>query len=174
MSKRCSLCKITKDLCEFTPQIRGKFGVTGRCKGCRALLHKDVYKDKKQYYLQKGKEYRITHPEYSQAWDKNHVAATILRRIKSRAKSIGVPFDLEEHDIVIPEFCPALGIKLEFHDYRQHNSPSIDRIIPNKGYVKDNIVIVSSLANRIKTDATVEQLSQVAEFYRNLDANICP
>ena len=47
-------------------------------------------------------------------------------------------------------------------------SPSFDRIYPKKGYVKGNIVIVSNKANRIKTDATVDEIRKVADFYEKL------
>jgi predicted RND superfamily exporter protein len=47
-------------------------------------------------------------------------------------------------------------------------TPSIDRIDPKKGYVKENIIVVSMKANRIKTDATVEEIRKVADFYEKL------
>ena len=46
-------------------------------------------------------------------------------------------------------------------------SPFFDRIYPKKGYVKGNIVIVSYKANRIKTDATVDEIRKVADFMKN-------
>ena len=45
-------------------------------------------------------------------------------------------------------------------------SPTLDRIIPEKGYIKGNVVIVSHLANRIMTNATVEQVKLVG---RNME-----
>ena len=48
------------------------------------------------------------------------------------------------------------------------NSVSIDRIDNNRGYVYDNIVIVSMLANRIKNSATPDQIISVGEFYKRL------
>ena len=49
----------------------------------------------------------------------------------------------------------------------KHNfSPSLDRIIPKKGYVEGNVIIVSDLANRIKADATLDEIKKVVEFYR--------
>lgn len=96
----------------------------------------------------------------------------VLHNIKTRAKRQGVPFDLSAEDIETPEFCPVLGIRLE----RSTNpnggvtdcSPTVDRLIPELGYVKGNVIVVSHKANRIKNDATVEELEAVAYFYRNL------
>jgi hypothetical protein len=41
------------------------------------------------------------------------------------------------------------------------NSPSLDRIVPEKGYVAGNIRVISQRANRIKSNATVEELRAV-------------
>ena len=46
-----------------------------------------------------------------------------------------------------------------------------DRIDPKKGYVKGNIIVVSMRANRIKTDATVDEIRKVADFYEKLLKN---
>ena len=37
-----------------------------------------------------------------------------------------------------------------------------------KGYVKDNIIVLSMRANRIKSDATVNEIRKVADFYEKL------
>ena len=66
------------------------------------------------------------------------------------------------------EKCPILGIKLSrsrFIDGPQDNSPSLDKIIPEKGYVKGNIIVISQLANRIKNDATYDEIYKVANWY---------
>jgi hypothetical protein len=62
----------------------------------------------------------------------------------------------------IPEFCPVFPwIRLEFRvgAERQDNSPSLDRIDNTKGYVKGNVRIVSWRANRLKGNATDEELA---------------
>jgi hypothetical protein len=40
---------------------------------------------------------------------------------------------------------------------------SIDRIDPSKGYTPDNVWLISQRANRIKNDATPEELKLIAE-----------
>lgn len=96
----------------------------------------------------------------------------LLRLAKRRAKQKGLEFNLEAHDIQIPELCPVLGIPL--HSLGQQgedrrgkcdDSPSIDRIDNTKGYIKGNILIVSVRANRLKSDATPEELMKLAKFY---------
>ena len=48
------------------------------------------------------------------------------------------------------------------------NSPSIDKIIPEKGYVPGNVIIVSMKANMIKSFATPDEIIKVGKFYKNL------
>ena len=102
----------------------------------------------------------------------NKRVSCILHRLKSKAQKICVPFDLTVDDLVIPTHCPVLGIPLEFGKSGtaawRDNSPSVDRIVPSLGYVKGNVVVISYRANRVKNDATVEELNKVTQFYNNL------
>jgi len=74
-------------------------------------------------------------------------------------------------DIVIPEYCPYLKIKLDSFGVADF-CPSIDRIDSTKGYVKGNIEIISFQANRMKNTATVPELltfaRSILEKYRDL------
>lgn len=49
------------------------------------------------------------------------------------------------------------------------NSPSLDRIVPERGYVRGNVVIVSFRANRAKSDLTIAELKQLVEFYKQFE-----
>jgi 8-oxo-dGTP diphosphatase len=84
---------------------------------------------------------------------------------KSRAEERGWPFDLEIQDIVVPEYCPYLGVKLEKGSGKQTpNSPSLDRIDTLDGYVKGNVEVISYRANTIKNNATFEEFEEI--YYR--------
>lgn len=89
----------------------------------------------------------------------------MLYSAKHRALQKGWEFDLQLGDIIIPEFCPVLGIKLEFYHNSQHRtSPSLDRIDSSKGYTKDNIQVISWLANTMKTNASPAELVSFAHW----------
>ena len=49
---------------------------------------------------------------------------------------------------------------------KKYYSPSLDRIDPNRGYTKDNIIVMSYRANRIKNDATKEEIKKLAEWIK--------
>ena len=88
-------------------------------------------------------------------------------RAKRRAREGKLPFDREPNDIQIPEECPVFQWKLVIGDgASQDASPSLDRIDPDKGYVKDNVWVISHLANRIKNNATLAQLEAVTQALR--------
>ena len=65
--------------------------------------------------------------------------------------------------------CPIFGIKMEFGGDKK-TSPSMDRINPNKGYERGNIVWISDRANTIKTDANSEQILKVAKWLKKQES----
>ena len=88
----------------------------------------------------------------------------MLYAAKNRAKKNGLPFSLRAEDIVIPERCPVFGFRLFVNSLARFDSPSLDRIICNKGYVVGNIQVISHRANTIKNDASVDELKSVVAF----------
>ena len=106
----------------------------------------------------------------NRAWQEDLVG-TLWKNSRCRAKSAGIEHTLSKEDIVIPEFCPVLGIKLHTEDRKaKYAAPSIDRIDNTKGYTPDNIVIVSVRANLLKRDATLTEMRALVKFYNTLAA----
>lgn len=126
------------------------------------------YKDKEQE-LEKHRRHRRNNLAKYAARQKQYYIdnpGAYLRNVcKSRAKKLGLEFNLTPEDFVIPEFCPIFGVRLERGGKGYHeNSPSVDRLDPNKGYVKGNISVISFRANRIKADATSSELRIIADW----------
>lgn len=91
---------------------------------------------------------------------------TLLKAAQRNAQVCQVPFNLEVTDIFIPAHCPVFGMELKRGEGKwSEGSPSIDRIVPDLGYVKGNILIVSWKANRFKNNATIIELQQLAAYY---------
>lgn len=89
---------------------------------------------------------------------------------KGRAAKTGLPFNIDKEDIIIPDKCPVLGLVLTSHVKGiRDNSPTLDRKIPSLGYIKGNVSVISNLANRIKQDATHEQIIKVAEYVKTIE-----
>jgi hypothetical protein len=69
----------------------------------------------------------------------------------------------------------ALGIPLRLgRGRRTDHSPSLDRIMPELGYVPENIVVVSNEASAMKNNFTVTELLKVARFYGRLTVEKLP
>lgn len=92
----------------------------------------------------------------------------MIRNAKTRAKERGLPCTVKVEDIVVPEFCPVLGVKLEFHTGRvQANSPTLDRKDNSFGYTPENVWVISQKANAMKNNATADDLRVFAEWIRS-------
>lgn len=87
---------------------------------------------------------------------------------KDRARKKGIPFDIELSDLEVPDTCPVLGVPMV---RKTPYAPSIDRIIPDAGYVRGNVQVISKKANTMKQDATRDELLKFADWIIN-DKNI--
>lgn len=137
--KRCGKCKIIKSFEQFRKNKNSAFGHSYFCKEC----------DSQRVYTRDPRK-------------------VLLNSAKKRAKDNNLEFNLELNDIVLPEYCPILNIKMQFNKkFAMDNSYSIDRIDSNKGYLKDNIQIISFKANTIKNNSTIKELKMVYDFLYN-------
>jgi hypothetical protein len=116
------------------------------------------------------------HREKNYLWNQNNFLKHMLIGAKSRAKRKGLEFSLVLSDLIMPELCPILGIKLVTHhetdagNGQGHNrfdeSPSLDRIDNDKGYVPGNVRIISWRANHLKSDGTADEHEKIAFYIR--------
>jgi hypothetical protein len=123
----------------------------------------------KRNYARRNRE---KHRQWLKEDSRAHPLKYILQKAKARAKRDGVPFDVTEQDFDhLPLCCPIFPhIKLVYGygrgRQRQHDaSATLDRIDNSRGYVRDNVVIISWRGNRLKNNSTPEELSQLATFY---------
>lgn len=96
----------------------------------------------------------------------------IFRNAQRNPATIDLPFNLDFKHIYenLPEICPVFGIKLDYSPgkgIRQDNSPSLDRLYPDKGYVDENVSVISWRANRIKNNSSLEELEQLVNWFKN-------
>lgn len=154
--KKAELCPI-----HGTMQIRRKRTPSAPRGDLKCILcHKD-----------KAKKYRADNPEKlstdQRRWYSGSPSRYMLYRAKGRAKKCGVAFDLKPEDVEVPKYCPVLGI-IELviaKGKTADDSASLDRIKPEKGYVRGNVQVISYKANRIKTNATLYEIRKVLEYF---------
>jgi hypothetical protein len=98
----------------------------------------------------------------------------MYQRAKQRASKNGLPFTITKEDVKIPTHCPILGVKLETHKGSsggRDNSPALDRVDNSKGYEKGNVLVISHLANMMKSSATEDQLIKFSEWVQKTYVN---
>ena len=88
---------------------------------------------------------------------------------KHHAKKYNIPFNLtlEYIESIAPDCCPIFDTPLSWCVQGQShsdNSPTIDRIIPELGYIVGNVIWLSNRANRIKNGGTMSEHKAIYEF----------
>lgn len=165
LHKVCKKCGKDLPISEFR-QGQGKYLTTAWCKTCLS-----EYERNDPEYQRKKKERQAGYkraPDYAEKKAKrvqqyhdnsDNYKKRMLSQAKSRAKQQNLPFNLTIDDIVLPEKCPLLEIPLNVGTtHNCENSYSLDKIIPEKGYVKGNIQVISRKANAVKNNLTLEEL----------------
>lgn len=106
---------------------------------------------------------------------KNGRINNILTTIKARAKRKNLPFNLTQAYLksIATDLCPVFNIPLMWVRENSNkpcaayfDSPSLDRINPQLGYVEGNVAWISMKANYIKSNATSQELIKVAKWLK--------
>jgi hypothetical protein len=84
-------------------------------------------------------------------------------RALKRAINRNLEFALPKDSVFVPRNCPVLGIAITPGSKRAASSPSLDRILPMRGYVPDNVRVICDHANRLKGDRSLDELKGLAE-----------
>lgn len=122
---------------------------------------KEQYRADPEKFKARGRERAHRNPK--QYWARN-----ALKNARKRAGNIGVPFDLTLEYLlsIIPDECPVFGTPFVFigNGVPCVESASLDRLVPAKGYIVGNVVVISHSANTIKNNATAKEVARVAQW----------
>jgi len=138
--RRCGKCLNFKSTQEFSKSKNKKGGLQCHCKDCKSLLQA------KSKLTKRGR------------------GAQLISTAKHSAKSKGLAMNLTI-DWLLPKLergvCERTGLKFDFHSNsrgKNRLAPSLDRIEPELGYVKGNVVLVIWQYNAAKITYSHEDL----------------
>lgn len=167
LEKQCSKCRQVLPVALFNKNKCRRDGLQSTCKSCHS--HR-LATWRSNGGLEKQQAYRKANPVATKT-------CGMTKDAKARAAKKNLPFDINVDYIrsmvgenaEFASHCPVFGFPLDWSCQRDNggkslpNSPSLDRIDPERGYVKGNVWIISHRANRIKNDATHEELKLVTK-----------
>lgn len=151
--KNCSICNQNKPLILFRRDTRTTDGRRSNCKSCRDIDKTGArQRDRKWYARNKHRR----------------VPQLLLKKAKRRAKFHGLNFNLMVEDVIVPTHCPVFGMRLKPGVGKIcDESPTIDRIAPDEGYVVGNIEVISYRANRLKNNGSLRDFEQLVVWLRH-------
>lgn len=194
-NKICKTCGLQKKVKEFYRKKISKDGWQHHCKVCAKRYQKQFYalpekaankkEQAKQYYknnkevvLKKVQEYRCRAEikgkikQYNRQKLLLHPENALLTHARKRAAKFKIPFSLTLDDITIPFVCPVLGILLKHGEGTVHdNSPTLDRFVPELGYVPGNVTVMSKRANTLKSNGTLEEHIKIVQWLDEMLGN---
>lgn len=117
--------------------------------------------------LEAKAKYKETEKQYLST-KRGHISKYLNQaRLRAKEKDIPCNLDLEYLLSIATDTCPVFGTPFVWGRYKGEKtkfSPSLDRVIPELGYVKGNAVFISSWANTIKQDAQEKEIYAVADW----------
>lgn len=140
--KTCKICKETKGQYCFDKATTTVDGLDTRCKQCKSA----TYRAKR---------------------NANPIATYYVAK-RSWCKARGIPFTVSQSylESIWTGVCPVFGIAVALgaNGNGSHHSAHLDRLDPALGYVEGNVAWISGRANRIKYDASLEELKQLVTW----------
>ena len=185
--KICPKCKIKKSVKEFHKDKTRKDGLGSHCKECKKFYYQNGGKQRSHILYEKNKEeinkkskrrYHNNKIEINKRKRKN-IAHYLLTNSKLRAKKKNWEHTISEQDIQ-KELnkckckdghykCPVLGIRMRWNlgcGQKTGQSFSIDRIDSKKGYMLNNIAIISLHANMLKGNGNIKEFEKIIQYIK--------
>jgi hypothetical protein len=89
---------------------------------------------------------------------------------KQKAIKLRIPFTIEFDQLEQPKYCPILGLELNYGwsglNRRDPSKASIDKLIPELGYVPGNVFVISWRANKLKCDMSLQEIEKMLKYIK--------
>lgn len=162
----CNCCqeKLTLENCYTSKdkKYKNRNGFLHKCKSCG-----DAYRKR---YFENNEEAQKRHRLYEAKRRLSNREKYLWNNARNRAKSKDIEFNIDISDVLIPDLCPVFGTPMISSDGNTMGSkdkaPSLDRIDPNKGYIKGNIIVMSNRANLLKSNGTLEEFELLLSWLK--------
>lgn len=172
--KSCTVCGVA--LTSENQKEYHKKNYVHKCVNCAKEVSRIIanrcYKKNTEEHLTRSAKHRAILKENN---PKRYTVKQMLGSASKRAKKKNFEYNLTV-DFVLDlcsDVCPILGIELKYGGAKDLKaSASLDRKDSTKGYTKDNVWIISSLANTMKSDASIEDLVSFGEWCLSLGGKI--
>ena len=117
-------------------------------------------------------ENRKSQNKYRTNFLENHLLSSANKRAKRKNIEFNIDEDYLKSIWPLDNRCPILGTKFIIGDgYMSPCSATIDRIDNDKGYIKNNIMIISAKVNVVKNNCTLEELEFILKNWEELEEN---
>lgn len=157
---KCIVCSIIKPSSEFKSRQGEKFQNRG-VPGVRLSGHRTTCEPCKR----DGQ--RARYAKYKEDSYFKYKAT----RAKSRSQNLRVPFNLtpEYLESIWTGSCPVTGLALNKQAARSdEQAAELDRFEPELGYVEGNVAFLSRKINRLKNNASIEELEQLLSWMKSV------
>jgi hypothetical protein len=122
------------------------------------------YSEHQEYFAAAQRKYNADRymPGNEAKWLKKTCATALIR-----ARKLALPFDTKFLREMAPEQrCECCSRILDYTAKRTDASPSLDRVIPELGYVRGNVHILCWRCNALKSDGKPQEFADIVEYIR--------
>lgn len=170
---KCTKCKIVKNKdTDFTNRVSvcndcssDKWGKGPHCQMCETPISEKSksIKSMSKTLCKECESFKWENTSDEEKW--KACISNNLKGARHRASIQQVPFSIKLEDFTYETECPVYGIPYTYLGPRD-SSPSLDRLVPEKGYVKGNVKIISMKANADKSNMSIEHLEKLLIYIK--------
>jgi hypothetical protein len=173
--KKCSRCGIEQDVTEFWACKSSRDGLRSYCRTCGSKMAHARYLRNPEQRRKSTEAWRKNNPEHQLQWRKDNSFKCLISSCISRARKKNVTYDSRKmlSDYLKPIYnkgvCECCHCELEANignGKQLDNSFSIDRIIPELGYIIGNVAIICKRCNQIKNNGTWQEHIMIANWQK--------